>query len=63
VDDVKKLKPKNITIVKTSIYVPVRDALEKAGLGEKILNEKALPFPSYGHQKTCRQMLRNLVAK
>jgi hypothetical protein len=29
VNDVKKLNPKNITIVKSSIYVPVRAALEK----------------------------------
>jgi hypothetical protein len=62
VDDVK-LNPKNIIAVKFSLYVPVRNALEKAGLGEKILNEKPLPFPSHSHQKTYRQMLRNLVAK
>ena len=34
---------------------------EKAGQDGRILNKEALPFPSRGHQKTCRKNLAGLV--
>lgn len=62
VSDVKKLDPSGIVIVKCSLYKPVREALEEAGFGGRILNKEALPFPSHGHQKTYRKTLESLVA-
>jgi hypothetical protein len=61
--DIRKLNPEKIVIVKSSLFVLVKKALEKAGIGEKILNPGALPFPSHGHQKTFRQTLRRLIAE
>jgi len=60
--DIRKLNPETIIIVKSSLFAPVKEALEKAGLGEKILNRSALPFPSHGNQKAYRQKLRELVS-
>jgi hypothetical protein len=54
--------PERIVIVKTSIFDLVKDALETVGFGEKVLNKRALPFPSYGHQRIYRMMLRELIA-
>lgn len=61
VDETRKLNPEKILIVKASIFAVVKSALREAGFGGKILNERALPFPSHGHQKTYRQMLRDLT--
>jgi hypothetical protein len=61
VSETIELDPEKIVIVKTSIYDDVKHALEKAGFGAKIL-KKRLPFPSHGHQKKYRQMLRELLA-
>ncbi len=62
VDDVRRLDPEGIVIVKASIYGPVRDALELSGFGERVLNLEALPFPSHGNQRTYRDKLRSLIA-
>ena len=59
--DTRKLDPEGIVIVKSTIFASVKEALDKAGLGKKILNERALPFPSHGNQKIYRQMLRELT--
>ncbi|MEM2102127.1 MAG: hypothetical protein QXM22_01270 [Candidatus Bathyarchaeia archaeon] len=56
-----ELNPERIIIVKASIYDDVKDALEKAGFAAKILNKRTLPFPSHGHQKVYRQMLRGFL--
>jgi hypothetical protein len=61
VDAIRKLNPEKIVIVKCSLFAPVKKALEEAGFGEKILNERALPFPSHGTQKIYRRMLRELI--
>jgi hypothetical protein len=61
VDATRKLNPEKIVIVKCSLFAPVKEALEEAGFGEKILNGRALPFPYHGNQKIYRQMLRELV--
>jgi hypothetical protein len=61
VDEIRKLGPERIIIVKASIFPLVKSALGEAGFGDRILNEEALPFPSHGHQKKYRQMLRNLI--
>ncbi len=60
VGEARRLDPEHILIVKVSIYRPVREALEKAGLGSKVLNRKPLPFPSHGNQKEYRERLRAL---
>jgi hypothetical protein len=61
VTEMVELNPEKIIIVKASIYNNVKDALEKAGFGAKILNRGALPFPSHGNQKKYRQKLRELL--
>jgi hypothetical protein len=61
VEELKRLDPENIIIVKKSIYRAVRSAIENAGFGNRILNQKALPFPSYQWKKIYRQGLWNLV--
>jgi hypothetical protein len=59
----RPLNPEHIIVVKKTVYQPVRDALEHAGLGHRILNDKPLSFPSHGNQKEYRTTLRRLVRK
>lgn len=60
---VRELNPDGIIIIKKSLFEPVKAALEEAGFGGKILNEKAVPFPSSGNQRTYRRVLRVLTAR
>lgn len=62
-DDVRELDPESIIIIKASIFAIVKEALEKAGFAERILNSHALPFPSHGNQKKYRDDLRKLIAR
>jgi hypothetical protein len=62
IGEVRKLDPQSIIIIKASIFEVVKEALEKAGFGKRILNHEALPFPSHGHQKIYRQKLRGLIS-
>lgn len=61
IDEVRKLDPRRIIIVKKTIYKAVKEALEGAHLGGRILNKESMPFPSNGHQKEYRDMLRELI--
>jgi hypothetical protein len=63
VSRVRELEPESIVIVKKTVFAPVRDVLEKAGLGESVLNTRPLPFPSHGNQRKYRTMLRRLISK
>lgn len=56
--DIQRLEPEKIVIVKSSIFAPVKEALEKANLSTKVLHKKPIPFPSCGNQKKYRQKLR-----
>ena len=57
------LHPDHIIVIKKTVYRPVREALEWKGLGEKILNNKPLKFPSHGNQRGYRSSLRRLLGK
>ena len=58
---VQKLDPSRILIIKKTIFNPVKDALNDAGFGERILNARPLPFPSHGNQSKFRTMMRRVV--
>lgn len=60
---VKELDPSRILIVKKTVFNPVRQALSLAGFEDRILNKRALPFPSHGNQKRYRTILRRLLKK
>jgi hypothetical protein len=59
--EVRALEPKRVLIVKANVFGPVRDALEKAGLGGRILNKQPIPFPSHGWQSKYRSKVRQLI--
>ncbi len=50
-----------ILIVKANVFGPVREELEKAGLGGRILNKRPIPFPSHGWQSKYRSQVRQLI--
>ena len=58
---IKGLKPTAVIIVKKTAYTPVRNALWKVGLGDRVLNSKPLPFPSHGNQGEYRRGVRRLM--
>src|SRR5947208_5317737 len=58
---VRELDPTRILIVKKTVFKPVRQSLIEAGLGDRILNTKPLPFPSHGNQRKFRTIVRRLV--
>ncbi len=60
---VRELDPTRILIVKKTVFKPARQFLIEAGLGDRILNTKPLPFPSHGNQRKFRTMIRRLVNK
>ena len=60
---VKELDPSRILIVKKTVFNPVRQALSLAGFEDRILNNRAMPFPSHGNQKKYRLMVRRLLKK
>ena len=60
---VEDLDPQAVAIVKKTVYAPVREALEKNGLGPKILNAGPIPFPSHGNQRRYRILLKRLIEK
>ena len=59
----EELHPDQIIVIKKTIYQPVRKSLELTGLGDRILNNKPLKFPSHGNQKEYRSSLRRLLRK
>ena len=59
--EVRALDPKNILIVKANVFGPVRDELERSGLGGRILNKQPIPFPSHGWQSKYRSQVRHLI--
>ena len=63
VEDVKRAAPDNILIVKSSVFQPVRSALEGAGFGSRVLNNQRIPFPSHGNQQEYRTMMKRLITK
>jgi hypothetical protein len=63
VELVSKLNPNGIIIVKSNIYDPVKRALESSGFAGKILNQKALPFPSHGRQQSYRKGISDILRK
>src|SRR5437899_1537657 len=60
---VRELDPTRILIVKKTVFKHARQSLVEAGLGDRILNTKPLPFPSHGNQRKFRTMIRRLVNK
>ena len=60
---VKELDPRRILIVKKTVFNPVRQVLSLAGFEDRILNKRAMPFPSHGNQKKYRLMVRRLLKK
>jgi hypothetical protein len=58
---VKLLDPKKIVLVKDTVFEPVKNELEKAGFGGRILNGEPLPFPSHGWQRKYREGLSVLL--
>ena len=58
---VRQLNPGNVVVIKKTVFHPVRDSLARAGLGNKILNKKPLPFPSHGNQQRFRNQLTRLI--
>lgn len=63
VDDVKRTDPHSIVIVKSTIFGPVKSALEEAGLRSRVLNNQPIPFPSHGNQQEYRTMMRRLLTE
>ncbi len=59
--EVRALEPKKVLIVKANVFGPVREELERAGLGGRILNKRAIPFPSHGWQPKYRSQVRHLI--
>src|SRR6266571_1388302 len=57
----KDLDPVSIVIVKKTVYRPVRHTLERVGLGDRILNDEPLPFPSHGNQRRYRLLLKRWI--
>jgi len=62
VEEVKKLDPRWIIIVRASIFEKVRNSLIAHGLGDRILNTSAIPFPSGGRPAEFRKAFKALVA-
>jgi hypothetical protein len=60
-EDVKRAEPFNMVIVKSSIFGHVRSALEEAGFGSRVLNNRPIPFPSHGNQQKYRSMMKRLL--
>lgn len=60
-NEVRGLNPRNIIIVKKTIFNDVRFALQESRLGDRILNKGPLPFPSNGNQARYRTMLKDLL--
>jgi hypothetical protein len=63
INDVIKVNPPHIFIVKSSIFNPVSVALREAGLLTRVLNTGPVPFPSHGNQRVYRSMLRRAMSK
>jgi hypothetical protein len=55
------LHPDHIIIVKKTVYLPIRDALQRAGLKQGILNKQPISFPSHGNQRNYRSAVRRLL--
>ena len=55
------LHPGHIIVVKKTVYRPIRDALQRAGLQQSILNKQPISFPSHGNQRNYRIALRRLM--
>ena len=60
---VRRLNPAHIIVVKNTVFRPVCQALEREGLGRRILNKTSLPFPSHGNQKKFRNNLRQMIMR
>ncbi len=60
---VRRLNPAHIIVVKNTVFRPVCQALEREGLGRRILNKTSLPFPSHGNQKKFRNNLRQMMMR
>jgi hypothetical protein len=58
---VSELDPDHIIIIKKTIFLPVREALERENLARLILNRRAIPFPSHGNQERFRSAVRRLI--
>ena len=62
-EDVRRVNPPNIVIVKSSIFEPVKSVLEEAGFGPRVLNNKPIPFPSHGNQQGYRTRMKRLLTR
>ncbi len=63
VGEVMELRPKSILVVKSNVFQPVKNKLEKAELGGQILNKEPIPFPSHGWQSKYRSKVRHLLER
>ena len=55
------LDPDKILILKKTVYQPALDSLEAAGWNKRILNSRAIPFPSHGNQRQYRREVGRLL--
>jgi hypothetical protein len=62
-NDVIKTDPSHIFIVKTTIFNPVSQAMQEAGMHKRVINTMAVPFPSHGNQRVYRSMLRRALRR
>ncbi|HZY94439.1 MAG TPA: hypothetical protein VFE98_06195 [Candidatus Bathyarchaeia archaeon] len=60
-EQVKRLGPSRILVVKVSIYYKVKAALAAAGFASRIVNRGPILFPSHGNQGKYRRQLRNYL--
>ena len=58
---VSNLDPDKIIILKKTVYHPARHSLKAAGWNRRILNSRAIPFPSHGNQTQYRKAIGRLL--
>ncbi|MGA2903014.1 MAG: hypothetical protein ABSD98_04230 [Candidatus Korobacteraceae bacterium] len=57
--EIQKIKPKQIVLIKATVYKALFDKLRDGGF--PVVNEKSLPFPSSGRQSEFAVEFRRLV--
>lgn len=60
-NEVSELNPKNILIIKSSIYSTVLNSLKKIGFNSLVLNHSSIPFPGSGQQVRFRDAISNYL--
>ncbi len=60
-EQVRRLRPRRVLVVKVSIYDKVKAALAAAGFAGRLVNRRPIVFPSHGNQEKYRRQLRNYL--